>query len=193
MSIEGINELLSDHYYIWQGDDDSIPELTNDPAVQWSTDALKRSHLGDFFINTLGYCYKFIQQGNTYKWVEVNDRYIVPYAKRIAGKSTIFISQPEAEDIYSPGDIWLNVTYKDNGETYIEEYEGEKYSDSDTEQFTYEFNEDGTLHRAGETFFKYGTIAEQGDVDKYKAKVTRAEKSRKRGYMFGLRHKNRRK
>ncbi|MBR2946072.1 MAG: DUF4595 domain-containing protein [Bacteroidaceae bacterium] len=78
-------------------------------------------------------------------------------------------------------------------ETYIEEYEGEKYSDSDTEQFTYEFNEDGTLHRAGETFFKYGTIAEQGDVDKYKAKVTRAEKSRKRGYMFGLRHKNRRK
>ena len=114
MSIEGINELLSDHYYIWQGDDDSIPELTNDPAVQWSTDALKRSHLGDFFINTLGYCYKFIQQGNTYKWVEVKDRYIVPYAKRIAGKSTIFISQPEAEDIYSPGDIWLNVTYKDD-------------------------------------------------------------------------------
>jgi hypothetical protein len=57
----------------------------------------------------------------------------------------------------------------------------------------FEFNEDGTLHRAGETFFKYGTIAEQGDVDKYKAKVTRAEKSRKRGYMFGLRHKNRRK
>ena len=114
MSIEGINELLSDHYYIWQGDDESIPDLTNDPAIQWSTDALKRSHLGDFFINTLGYCYKFIQQGNTYKWVEVKDRYIVPYAKRIAGKSTIFISQPETEDLYSPGDIWLNATYKDD-------------------------------------------------------------------------------
>lgn len=113
-SIEEINELLSDHYYIWQGEDDSIPDLTNDPAVQWSTDALKRSHLGDFFINTLGYCYKFIQQGNTYKWIEVKDRYIVPYAKRIAGKSTIFISQPETEDLYSPGDIWLNATYEDD-------------------------------------------------------------------------------
>ena len=114
MSIEGINELLSDHYYIWQGDDESVPELTNDPAVQWSTDVLRRSHLGDFYINTLGYCYKFVQQGNTYKWIEVKDRYIVPYARRIAGKSTIFVSQPETEDLYSPGDIWLNATYKDD-------------------------------------------------------------------------------
>ena len=114
-SIESINELLSEHYYIWQGDDDSVPELTNDPAVQWTTDSVRRSHLGDFYINTLGYCYKFIQEGTTYKWIEVKDRYIVPYARRIAGKSTIFISQPSNDDLYSPGDIWLNATYEEGG------------------------------------------------------------------------------
>ena len=114
-SIESINEILSEHYYIWQGDDDTVPELTNDPAIQWTTDSLKRSHVGDFYINSLGYCYKFIQEKNTYKWIEVSDRYIVPYAKRIAGKSTIFISQPSEEDLYSPGDIWLNATYEEGG------------------------------------------------------------------------------
>ena len=113
-SIETINEILGEHYYIWQGDDDSIPELTNDPAIGWVTDSEKRNHVGDFFINTLGYCYKFVQEGSTYKWIEVQDRYIVPYARRIAGKSTIFISQPETDDLYSPGDIWLNASYTDD-------------------------------------------------------------------------------
>ena len=113
-SIEEITELLNDHYYIWQGEDDSIPDLTNDPAVQWSNDSLKREHLGDFFINTLGYCYKFVLENNKFIWKQVDDRYIVPYAKRIAGKSTIFLSQPTKDDSYSPGDIWLNATYKDN-------------------------------------------------------------------------------
>ena len=76
------------------------------------TGALKRSHLGDFFINTLGYCYKFIQQGNTYKWIEVKDRYIVPYAKQIEKKSSIFIAQPTSEDRYSIGDLWINAQIK---------------------------------------------------------------------------------
>ena len=96
--------------------------------------------------------------------------------------------------LYGNGPDYLPVSAT---ETYIEEYEGEEYSDSETESFTYEFNEDGTLHRESDKYnddyFTYGTIAEQGEIEEYQAKVTRAEKPRKKGYIFGLRSKNHRK
>ncbi|MBR2359674.1 MAG: DUF4595 domain-containing protein [Bacteroidaceae bacterium] len=76
--------------------------------------------------------------------------------------------------------------------TYVEDYDDEEYSSSWDELYTYEFNEDGTLHRANNTYFVYGTIAEQNEIEGYQAKVTRAEKPRKKGDMFGLRSKNRR-
>ncbi len=143
-SIEDIQEVLSEHYYIWQGDDDSIPDLTNDPAVQWTTELQKREHIGDFYINTEGYCYKFKQEGNKYFWEEVQDRYIVPYARRIAGKSTIFISQPKEEDYYAPGDVWLNATYQNELGALIydrvtlvciqEKLEGDTFNIDDWEQ-----------------------------------------------------------
>lgn len=74
--------------------------------------------------------------------------------------------------------------------TYTENYDDEEYSNSGSRQFTYEFNEDGTLHRADDAYFTYGSIKEQGEIKKSQAKVTRAEKSRKRGVLFGLRLKH---
>lgn len=91
--------------------------------------------------------------------------------------------------LYGNGPDYLPVSSE---YTWVEEYDDYKDSETYTESFAYEFNEDGTLHRAGYTYFSYGTIAEQGEIEEYQAKVTRAEKPRKKGYMLGLRSKNRR-
>ena len=111
-----LDEQLRESYYIWHGEDDTEPALNNEPAVNWN-DSLKRSHLGDFFINSLGYCWKFVQEGSVFKWKLVEDRYIVPYAKQIEKKSSIFIAQPTSEDRYKVGDLWINATYTEPGST----------------------------------------------------------------------------
>jgi len=92
--------------------------------------------------------------------------------------------------LYGKGPDYLPVSAT---ETWIEEYDDYKYSDTDTESFTWEFNEDGTLHRANYDYFTYGTIEEQGEIESYQAKASRAEKPRKKGYVFGLRPKKHRK
>ena len=92
--------------------------------------------------------------------------------------------------LYGKGPDYLPVSAT---ETYIEEYDDYKYSDTDTESFTWEFNEDGTLHRTYDGYFTYGTIEEQGTIDSYQAKASRSEKTRKKGYVFGSHSKNHRK
>lgn len=86
-----------------------------------------------------------------------------------------------------PDYLPASVTYEE-----VELYEGEEeYLWDDDESYTYDFNGDGTIYRVNSDYFTYGTIDEQGEIDEYQSKATRAEKPQKRGFIFSSRLKER--
>ena len=99
------------------------PTLSNVPASQWSTTALKEEHLDDLFYNTTtGYTYRFTKSGSTYSWVRVKDSDITSAMQAASsaqdtadGKRRVFVSQPTDDQEYDVGDLWVNATY---GSTY---------------------------------------------------------------------------
>lgn len=87
----------------------------------------------------------------------------------------------------APDYLPASVTYEE-----VELYEGEEeYSWDYDESYTYDFNGDGTIYRVNSDYFTYGTIDEQGEIDEYQSKATRAEKPQKRGFIFSSRLKER--
>ena len=44
-----------------------------DTAFLWSTNADKLSHVGDIYYDGNGKCYRFAQDGNTFKWALITD------------------------------------------------------------------------------------------------------------------------
>lgn len=106
---------------------EGVPTLTNAPAISWTTDKDKDTHLGDlYYDNKTGKAYRFAKDGNTYKWTIITDTDI---AKALAdaskaqetadGKMKVFSSQPTPP--YQVGDIWVNATYPSDGSTYKNE------------------------------------------------------------------------
>lgn len=106
---------------------DGVPTLSNAPAIGWTTDKDKKTHLGDlYYDNKTGKAYRFAKDGNTYKWTIITDTDI---AKALAdaskaqetadGKMKVFSSQPTPP--YQVGDIWVNATYPSDGSTYKNE------------------------------------------------------------------------
>ena len=86
-----------------------------------------------------------------------------------------------------PDYLPASVTYEE-----VELYEGEEeYSWDYDESYTYDFNGDGTIYRVNSDYFTYGKIDEQGEIDEYQSKATRAEKPQKRGFIFSSRLKER--
>lgn len=59
-----------------------IPTLENEPAVNWTTDELKDSHVGDLYIVSSeneeysGFYYRFEKNNGTYQWVVLQDNEI---------------------------------------------------------------------------------------------------------------------
>ena len=62
----------------WTGND--VPTLNNAPANSWTTEALKQEHIGDVYIvlsgQSQGANYRFVKDGNTWKWLEISDSQI---------------------------------------------------------------------------------------------------------------------
>ena len=97
-----------------------VPTLTNYPASEWATEALKIAHLGDlYYDNDTGTAYRFSQdEQGTYFWNTITDDAIT---KALAaaqkaqdtadGKRRVFTAQPTAEQAYDVGDLWVNATY----------------------------------------------------------------------------------
>jgi hypothetical protein len=89
-----------------------VPDLTNHPAVEWTTNAIKDEHLGDLFYNNdTGLGYRFSKLGSTYIWQELNDTdaaaalALAQQAKDTAdGKMRVFVVQPFTP--YEVGDLW---------------------------------------------------------------------------------------
>ena len=108
--IENIYDQLDGNITSWFYDYD--PTLNNEPAVNWTTDALKEEHLGDLFYNNdEGTAFRFIIDNNVYQWKHLTDD-AAARALAIANsaqdtadsKRRVFVVQPVPP--YDAGDIW---------------------------------------------------------------------------------------
>lgn len=99
------------------------PTLTNKPAVDWTTEELKKQHANDTFTNIdTGESWKWIKDGTTWKWSVIEDTATLKALAAASkaqdtadGKRRVFIVKPTTEQAYDVGDLWVNATY---GTTY---------------------------------------------------------------------------
>lgn len=101
---------------------DPVPTLTNQPAVNWTTEKDKNTHLGDLYYDSNGKAYRFQLTGSTYEWKVITDSDITKAladAKKAQdtadSKRKIFVRQPLDTETYEVGDLWVNATF---GSTY---------------------------------------------------------------------------
>lgn len=120
---------------------DGVPTLSNAPAIGWTTDNDKKTHLGDlYYDNETGKAYRFAKDGSTYKWIIITDTELTKALKDSSQalkdaaaadkkangaqatantKRRIFGSQPVPP--YDVNDMWVNATYPSDGSTYKNE------------------------------------------------------------------------
>lgn len=138
---------------------DGVPTLSNAPAIGWTTDNDKKTHLGDlYYDNKTGKAYRFAKDGSTYEWIIITDTELTKALKDSSQalkdaaaadkkangaqatantKRRIFGSQPVPP--YDVNDMWVNATYPSDGSTYKNEIlkcstakaEGEKFDIAD--------------------------------------------------------------
>ena len=138
---------------------DGVPTLKNAPAISWTTDNDKKTHLGDlYYDNKTGKAYRFAKDGSTYEWIIITDTELTKALKDSSQalkdaaaadkkangaqatantKRRIFGSQPVPP--YDVNDMWVNATYPNDGSTYKNEIlkcstakaEGEKFDIAD--------------------------------------------------------------
>lgn len=97
---------------------DPVPTLSNKPAVDWTTDAEKKKHIGDMYYDANGKAYRFSDRGGKYQWETITDSDIIKAleaAKKAQdtadGKRRVFVEAPSLSSIYDVGDLWVNATY----------------------------------------------------------------------------------
>lgn len=106
---------------------DGVPTLKTEPAIGWTTDTDKKTHLGDlYYDNKTGKAYRFAKDGSTYKWIIITDTELTKALedssqalKDAKSKRRIFGSQPVPP--YDVNDMWVNATYPSDGSTYKNE------------------------------------------------------------------------
>lgn len=103
------------------------PTLSNIPASDWTTDALKALHEQDIFYNRAsGLAYRFEKNANgAYSWNSITDQQTVKALEDAAkaqdtadGKRRVFVAQPTNAQAYDIGDLWVNATYSGSGVNY---------------------------------------------------------------------------
>lgn len=96
------------------------PTLKNLPAIDWTTEDLKKIHIGDLYYDqTTGYAYRFTKYNDDvipYRWNRIKDNDIVAAldaanrAQATAdGKMKVFYGEIKPTN-YQVGDIWVNAT-----------------------------------------------------------------------------------
>ena len=95
-----------------------VPTLSNEPAVNWTTNGAKDRHLGDLYYDGNGKAYRFQMSGTSYVWQVITDSDItkaLANAKSAQdtadGKRRVFVSTPTNSSAYDVGDLWVNATY----------------------------------------------------------------------------------
>lgn len=115
-----IKQQTDKEYTIWF--QEYVPTLSNYPASDWTTEALKTMHDQDMFYNRLtGKGYRF-ESG---VWNEITDHLTLKALEDAAkaqdtadGKRRVFVEQPTKDSEYDVGDLWVNATYNDGTVKY---------------------------------------------------------------------------
>ena len=89
------------------------PSSTKAPESEWTTTALKESHLDDMFYDTsTGFCYRYTKTGSTYLWTRIKDSDITTAMSAASTaqdtadkKRRVFYTTPEPP--YDKGDLWV--------------------------------------------------------------------------------------
>lgn len=99
---------------------EGVPTLDNLPAVDWTTNEIKKIHIGDLYYDqTTGYAYRFTKYNddvNPYRWNRIKDNDIVAaleaanHAQATADdKMKVFYGETKPTN-YQVGDMWVNAT-----------------------------------------------------------------------------------
>lgn len=98
-TIQDLQDQIDGVIEFWTGND--VPTLNNAPANAWTTEALKQEHIGDVYIvlsgQSQGANYRFVKDGNTWKWLEISDSQIG--AVRELAQSAMNLANVNALDI----------------------------------------------------------------------------------------------
>lgn len=113
-----VKKQVDESFLIYQSDDPYLqtdgtyvpPTLDSEPASEWTTDELKAQHVGDFYLSSDGFCWKFVNDNGVYEWTLVVDKYLTAYVREIGEKKRVFTSRPTETAVYDIGDLWVNVT-----------------------------------------------------------------------------------
>lgn len=81
-----VNAEFAGSFYIWQGENNDVPTLDNEPAINWTDELSKQVHVDDFYITSDGVVYQFKVNEGVFQWVKVDDKYIIPYVEQIYNK-----------------------------------------------------------------------------------------------------------
>lgn len=102
-----IDGQVETYYYNYE------PTMSNYPADEWTTQALKEAHQGDLFYNTTnGHSYRFLYNDGVWGWVAIADTDVQLALEKAAEalnvantKRRIFIVEPTPP--YDVGDTWM--------------------------------------------------------------------------------------
>lgn len=133
--IDGIEDQVDGNITTWFLS--GVPTLTNKPAVDWNTDALKDTHLGDLYYDSAtGYCYRFLKNGLAYAWAKITDSDVTEAIQKAAkaqdtadGKRRVFVVQPIPP--YDVGDLWAQGSAGDLLRCTVAKAEGALYNAGD--------------------------------------------------------------
>jgi len=157
------------------------PTTSNEPAVNWTTDALKESHLRDLYFNTSnGHTFRWAKEGNTYKWIQIEDADAIKALADAAKAQTtadvkrrVFVSQPTPP--YDIGDLWVQGSSGDIYKCKVAKTSAQSYAASDWDKAS-KYTDDSTFNTFKTT--TYATDLQQTN----EAISLRATKTEAQGY-----------
>lgn len=156
---------------------DPVPTLTNQPAVNWTTDKDKNAHLGDLYYDSNGKAYRFQLTGTKYEWKVLTDSDITKAladAKKAQdtadSKRKIFVRQPLDTETYEVGDLWVNATF---GSTYSNDVLRCKTAKAAGTSFSINHWEKASKYTDDQAAFEAQRLAKaaQADVDQAKRDI----------------------
>ena len=168
---------------------DPVPTLTNQPAVNWTTDKDKNTHLGDLYYDGNGKAYRFQLTGATYEWKVITDSDITKAladAKKAQdtadSKRKIFVRQPLNTETYEVGDLWVNATF---GSTYSNDVLRCKTAKAAGTSFSIDHWEKASKYTDDQAALEAQRLAKaaQADVDQAKRNINELD-----GEVDGLRN-----
>lgn len=130
-----------------------VPTAKNEPAASWTTDTVKKQHIGDLYYDKLtGLGYRWVLDNGTYSWVVIRDTGV---AKALAdaaaaqatadGKVRCFGTTPTPP--YDVGDIWMQGTGGDIMRCQVSRPEGSVYNAADWVRAS-KYTDDTTANQA---------------------------------------------